>query len=67
MWSVQREKPKRKQRLPSARAVSNAVHKYWGEETGEATPVSSTVSQMLWAFGQFLAHDVIRTPEGTPS
>ena len=52
--------------LPDAREISNAVHKYDGEDTGEDTPVSSTVSQMLWSWGQFLSHDIINTPEGMP-
>ena len=50
--------------LPTARDISNAVHRYDGEDDGTDTPVSDDVSHMLWAWGQFLAHDIVETPEG---
>ena len=50
--------------LPTARDISNAVHRYEGEDDGTDTPVRDDVSQMLWAWGQFLAHDIVETPEG---
>ena len=51
--------------LPEAREISNAVHRHEGESTGDETPNNPKVSQMLWAYGQFIAHDIIKTPEGT--
>ena len=50
--------------LPPARDISNAVHRHDGEDDGTDTPVYEDISQMLWAWGQFLAHDIVETPEG---
>ena len=36
---------------------------YPDEESVE-TPSREDVSQMVWAWGQFIAHDMVKSPEG---
>eukprot|EP00820_Chromera_velia_P002591 Cvel_16073.t1-p1 / transcript=Cvel_16073.t1 / gene=Cvel_16073 / organism=Chromera_velia_CCMP2878 / gene_product=Thyroid peroxidase, putative / transcript_product=Thyroid peroxidase, putative / location=Cvel_scaffold1221:50710-52461(+) / protein_length=441 / sequence_SO=supercontig / SO=protein_coding / is_pseudo=false len=46
--------------VPSARFVSNTVHK----QTAPLVPNQMGWSDFLWAWGQFLDHDLDLTPEG---
>ena len=50
--------------LRTAREISNKVHRHEGEAIDDVTPANPKISQMLWAFGQFFVHDIIKTPDG---
>ena len=50
--------------LRPAREISNKVHRHDGEAVDDVTPANPKISQMLWAFGQFFVHDIIKTPDG---
>jgi len=45
---------------PSARAISNAV----SDQGGVSTPSDTTLSAMVYAWGQFIDHDIDLTPTG---
>ena len=47
---------------PSARDISNAVSAATGDR-----PASSGISDLFWAWGQFLDHDIDRVPTGDES
>src|SRR6185369_16688235 len=45
---------------PSARAISDAV----SDQGGEETPSDTSLSAMVYAWGQFIDHDLDLTPTG---